>query len=434
MTRTDVSQERGTTQLRLARSRGLVTVLVALAALALLGYATAPSSMNHGAIVGMLPFAAVLAIAGLGQTLVVMQGGIDLSVAGTISLVIVIITHQAYGNDAKVLPAALTALVAAILAGVLNGLLIGRLGLNSIVATLGTNALLYAGVFEVSGGTPRQTTDRMAHIAGGTSFGIPNAVYFAVVAVVLTTIIVKRTVAGRRFEAVGANPFAAWATGLKVDRYRGSAYVGAAVLYWAAGALLAGIINKPTAYQGDTYMLASVAAVVIGGTSLLGGRGNLGATALAALFLTQLQQYVLALGVTFAVQTLVQAAALTFGVALYTIRWKRRRPRRGPSRVTAPSCPHAVLANHSSTNDLLPRSVRGTIPIYFRWKGTIHVQDLDRGPPGGSHGGRDPAGQRLQQFRRRWQIELGRRNLDLAARDGCIECRLGGRIRYDRIW
>ena len=100
--------------------------------------------------------------------------------------------------------------------------------------------------------------------------------------------------------------------------------------------LLAGIINKPTAYQGDSYLLASVAAVVLGGTSLLGGRGNLVATALAALFLTQLDQFVLALGVDFAVQTLVQAAALAIGVALYTINWAgcaRRLSRGTGSRV-----------------------------------------------------------------------------------------------------
>src|ERR1700754_5287960 len=85
-------------------SRGLITVLIALVGLAVLGWATAPSSMSHGALLGMLPFASVLAIAALGQTLVVMQGGIDLSIAGTISLTVVIITHEAYGDDAKVLP------------------------------------------------------------------------------------------------------------------------------------------------------------------------------------------------------------------------------------------------------------------------------------------------------------------------------------------
>jgi ribose transport system permease protein len=334
---TVTAQEPAGPRLPVALPRGLVTVVLALVLLVLAGMLFAPSSLNKGAVLGMLPFAAVLAIVALGQTLVVMQGGIDLSIAGSVSLVIVIVTHEAYGNDARVLPAALAALAVAVCAGLLNGFLIGRLGLNAIVATLGTNALLYAGVLGISGGTPRQTTDLLAKIADGDVAGIPNSVYFAVLTVAVATVAVKRTVAGRRFEAVGANPGAAWTTGLKVHRHRGGGYVWAQVLYWVGGLLLAGIINKPTAYQGDSYLLASVAAVVLGGTSLLGGRGDLVATALAALFLTQLDQFVLALGVTFAVQTLTQAAALAIGVALYTIDWSglRRRLSREPATVPA---------------------------------------------------------------------------------------------------
>ncbi|HET7900259.1 MAG TPA: ABC transporter permease [Candidatus Nanopelagicales bacterium] len=318
-------------------SRGLVTVLVALVALFAAGFLVAPSSVSSGAIQSMLPFAAVLAIVALGQTLVVMQGGIDLSVAGSVSLVIVIVTHEAYGDNSKVLPAALAALVVALGTGLLNGFLVGRLGLNAIVATLGTNALLYAAVLAVSGGTPRQTTDLLASIAGGSTAGVPNAVLFAIVATVVTTLVVKKTVLGRRFEAVGANGRAAWATGLRVRTHRGGGYVGAQVLYWLGGLLLAGILNKPTAYQGDAYLLASVAAVVLGGTSLLGGRGTLVATALAALFLTQLDQFVLALGVNFAVKTLVQAAAFAIGVALYTINWGSLRRRFAGSRTPLPA-------------------------------------------------------------------------------------------------
>jgi len=318
-------------------SRGLVTVTAALVALVAAGLVFAPSSLSSGALQGMLPFAAVLAIVALGQTLVVMQGGIDLSIAGSVSLVIVIITHEAYGDNTKVLPAALAALAVAVVAGLLNGFLVGRLGLNAIVATLGTNALLYAGVLGVSGGTPRQTTDLLASIADGDLLGVPNAVYFAVTAVAVATVAVKRTVAGRRFEAVGASGSAAWATGLMVQRHRAGGYVWAQVLYWLGALLLAGIINKPTAYQGDSYLLASVAAVVLGGTSLLGGRGDLVATALAALFLTQLSQFVLALGVSFAVQTLVQAAALAIGVALYTIDWPGVRRRMAGVRASVPA-------------------------------------------------------------------------------------------------
>ncbi|TQJ50518.1 ABC transporter permease [Phycicoccus sp. SLBN-51] len=324
---------------RPALSRGLVTVLAALVLLFAVSVLFAPSSVTTGALQGMLPFAAVLAILAIGQTLVVMQGGFDLSVPGSVSLVVVIVTHQAYGNNAKVLPAALTALAVVLVAGLVNGILIGRLGLNAIVATLGVNALLYAGVLGVSGGTPRQTTDLLANLAGGNVVGVPNALVVAVLTVIITTLVVKRTVAGRRFEAVGANGRAAWATGLRVQRHRAGGYVAAQVHYWLGALLLAGILNKPTAYQGDRYLLPTVAAVVLGGTSLLGGRGNIVATALAALFLTQLDQFVLAIGVNYAVETLVQSIAFAVGVALYSIDWGRVRAkfRRTPRTAVSPT-------------------------------------------------------------------------------------------------
>jgi ribose transport system permease protein len=312
---------------RIAVSRGLVTITVAVVALFVASALFASTSLSRSSLLAMLPFAAVLALAAIGQNLVVMQGGIDLSVAGGISLAVVITTHEPHGDNSLLLPALGLGLVVAVVAGVVNGVLIGRLGLNAIVATLGTNALLYAGVLGISGGSPRRTTDLLRRLAGGLTLGVPNSVYVAVVVTAVAIVAVKLTAAGRRFEAIGANPAAAAATALPVTRHRASAYVWAQVLYWLAGVLLAGVIAQPTAFQGDAYLLPSVAAVVLGGTSLLGGRGYLLATAVAALFLSQLDQFVLALGVSFAIRTLVEAAALTVGVALYSLDWRRVRSR-----------------------------------------------------------------------------------------------------------
>jgi ribose transport system permease protein len=312
---------------RITVSRGLITITVAVVALFLASALIGPTSVSRGALLGMLPFAAVLAIAAIGQMLVVQQGGIDLSVAGAVSLAVVISTHVADGDDSRVPQALGLGLVVAVVAGMGNGFLVGRLGLNPIVATLGMNALLYAGVLGISGGSPRRTTDLLRSVAGGLTFGIPNSVYVAVLVVLVATVAMKLTAAGRRFEAIGANPAAAFATALPVTRHRMSAYVWAQILYWLAGVLLAGIIAQPTAFQGDAYLLPSVAAVVLGGTSLLGGRGYPVATAVAALFLSQLDQFVLALGVSFAIRTLVEAAALTAGVALYTVNWRALRDR-----------------------------------------------------------------------------------------------------------
>ena len=302
-------------------SRGLVTVAVATGGLFALSALFASSSVTRGTLLTMLPFASALAIAGLGQTLVVMQGGIDLSVAGGLSLYVVIVTKYPAGVNSRLLPAIGIAFLAAIAAGSLNGILIGRMRLNPIVATLGTNALLYGAVLWYTAGIPTTTTARLARVGGGVWLGIPAPVYFAVGATALVTAVVKLTPAGRRFEGVGANGTTALTAGIRVKRHRTGAYVWAQVLYCLAAVMHAGIVNQPTAYEGDNYLLPSVAAVVLGGTSLLGGRGNLVATAVAALLLSQLDQFVLALGVTYATRTLVQAAALAVGVALYTIYW-----------------------------------------------------------------------------------------------------------------
>ena len=135
-------------------SRGLATVIVATVGLFAASLLFASSSLSRGVLLTMLPFAAALAIAALGQTLVVMQGGIDLSIAGGLSLYVVIVTNYPAGENSRLSPAIGIAFLAAIAAGSLNGLLIGRMRLNPIVATLGTNALLYGAVLWYTAGIP----------------------------------------------------------------------------------------------------------------------------------------------------------------------------------------------------------------------------------------------------------------------------------------
>src|SRR5690348_16588196 len=147
-------------------SRGFLAIALATILVFVLGAIAAPSSISHSAIIGMVPFAAVLAIAGLGQMLVVQHGGIDLSVAGGVSLAVVIVTHEPDGDNARLGAAVVMAIAFAVGAGLINGLLVSRLRLNSIIATLGVNALCYGAVFAVSGGTPRSTTRLLARIAG----------------------------------------------------------------------------------------------------------------------------------------------------------------------------------------------------------------------------------------------------------------------------
>ena len=306
-------------------SRGLVTIAAATVLLFALSAAIQPDSLNRSSVQGMLPFAAVLAIIALGQTLVVQQAGIDLSVPGTVSLSVVIVTHYPGGDNGR-LPAAIAlAYLAALATGALNGLIVSRLGMSAIVTSLGTNALLYAAVLGISGGSPTSTTPAMHTIATGQFAALPYAVYYAVALTAVVGFAIKRTVAGRRFEAVGDNAEAANTAGLRLHRHRTAAYVWATLLYCTAGILLSGVITTPSSFQGDSLLLPSVAAVVLGGTSLLGGKGSPVASAIAALFLSQLDQFVLTLGVNPATGNIVQALSLALGVAVYAIRWSAVR-------------------------------------------------------------------------------------------------------------
>jgi ribose transport system permease protein len=306
-------------------SKGLLTVLISAVVLFALSAVVAPTSVSPNVLSGMLPFAAILGIAGLGQMLVIQQAGIDLSVPGAMSLAAVIVSAQPMGDDSKLLPAVITALAAALVIGVLNGFLIGFLKLNPIIATLGTNAALYGLVMNITQGIPRRTTDLLLSIVSGQTLGISNSVFIVGAVLLIVIFFLRKSVAGRRFESIGSSAAMASTAGLRVRTHQAAAYVWAQVLYSIAGIMIAGVISEPNPFMGEAYMLPSVAVVVLGGTSLLGGRGLPTATVVAAIFLSQLDQFVLALGVNFAVRTLVQAAALAIGVAIYTVDWARAR-------------------------------------------------------------------------------------------------------------
>jgi ribose transport system permease protein len=314
----------------LARWRRSAGICVATGLLFAVSAAFEPNSLGASALASLWPFTALLIMAAVAQTLVVQQRGIDLSVPGFISATVVIVTRIPNGNSGQLGTSILLAYAVCIAAGLANGLLITRVGITPIVQTLGMNAVLYGVDLGISQGTPTQTTSALQSFANGEVAGIPVPMVIAVVLVAVIALTVKRTSFGRRFEASGSNAVAGRAAGLRGNRYQMSAYLAAAVLYCTAGVLLAGIVTQPSPFQGDSYLLPSVAAVALGGTSLLGGVGSVMASAVGALFLIQLQQFVLATGASAAVQNLAQAGALALAVMVYGL---RPRPGRLPSRL-----------------------------------------------------------------------------------------------------
>ncbi|WP_231616448.1 MULTISPECIES: ABC transporter permease [Burkholderia] len=269
----------------------------------------APGTMTRGSILAMLPFAGILAIVATGQTLVIQQRGLDMSAIGMVSLAGVLMARTGFAFDSIILAAIFTVCVGVVV-GMLNGALVSRLAITPLVATLAVNALLIGAVRSLTGNVPVNVPPVMQTISHAQFLGMPANVLFAVVFVATAWVITRKTAIGRRFVAVGVNPRAADAAGVRVLKYQIGAYVASAVCFSAAGMLLAGFIGSASQSSGNDYLMPAIAAVVVGGTPFTGGRGSVIASAVAALFMAQLGQMVLALGAGTSVQLLVQACAI----------------------------------------------------------------------------------------------------------------------------
>jgi len=294
-------------------------VWVATAALAVISLIVAPGSMTAGALNAMLPFAAVLAVTAVGQTLVIQQRGIDMSSMATISLGGILFASLTLNGTWIGFAIPMTLLLVGVI-GAFNGFVVIRFGITPIVATLATNAITQGLVQFASRGSALSAPQSLRLFVSGREFLIPNVVWISIVIVLLMGFIMSRTAFSRRFVAAGTEPRSAYAAGIRANLHVIGAYAMSAGFSAVAGILLASYLGTAQTDAGLEYLMPSIAAVVVGGTALTGGRGNVIATAVAAVFLTQLAQMALSLGTETAVQLLIQSLAIVGAVAVQTLR------------------------------------------------------------------------------------------------------------------
>jgi ribose transport system permease protein len=293
-----------------------VGIVVATALLFALSPIIAPGSLGAAPLLSMLPFASVLAIVAAGQTLVVQQRGLDLSVPGMIALAAVLSTGLPQNYGWPLWAAVIAGIVGPGIVGLVNGILVTYFRVMPLVVTLGMNAVLLGTVFFIADGTPSGAPAALNGFALDRTLGIPNTLLIAVVIVVIAGLVTQRSIIGKRLTAVGVSERAAAALGIRVNAYQMFAYAFAGLCYGAGGVLLAGYTKTPALFLGDSYLLPSVAAVVLGGTALTGGLASVVSTGIAALFLTQLGQLLRSLGWQDALQLIAQAAVLIAVVLL----------------------------------------------------------------------------------------------------------------------
>lgn len=307
---------------RLLRAQ-VTPVLIATAALLVVARIVAPNTFEDASIGAIVIPTAILAIAGLGQTLVVQQQGIDLSTPGIMTLAAM---EVGYFTDRVSITGALAiVLVTAVLTGAVNGLLVTRLYINPLLATLATNSILLGVVWTLTNGTAQDAPVYLVRFASRDLLGMPMMGWATLVFVALAAFFMRTSTLGRRFTGVGASPAAARASGVPVERYIIFAYVAASVSAAVAGLLLAGYATQIAYDIATSYQLSVIAAVVVGGAALTGGRGSVMATAVAALLLTAVVQTVLTLGAPASAQLLAQAVVLGLAAALRLVPWSRLR-------------------------------------------------------------------------------------------------------------
>lgn len=274
------------------------------------GYGSA-ANINHLILTG-----AILAIAAAGQTVVMLTGGIDLSIPGMMNVgaITAAVIGQATGFGPR---AWLLILGFAVLVGLWNGLGITVLQINPILMTLATNVML-AGILVVAVGSapPSRAPEILGFFAHGRVLGVPTAVIWLVLCAVGVSLLLSATTFGRRLYAVGAGRVAALYSGIDVRRTTIMAYIFCSVMATIAGWLLLGFVGRGFLDMGRSYQFGSIAAAVVGGVSILGGKGHFIGVIAGVFLLIQAEVLLRISGVGGWATSFVYGAIILFSVLL----------------------------------------------------------------------------------------------------------------------
>lgn len=269
----------------------LLALMLAVASIISPGYL----QITH--LAGILRLASFLGIAAIGQNLAILSGGIDLSIAQMICMGNIFGAQIMMARNDQMLPALLVVVALGAAFGALNGLGIKYLKIPAFIMTLATSCIVQGVCLIYTKGAPKgNTSPLLKAICNERIFNImPPIVVLWLVLAVITIVILKCTPFGRRIYAVGANETAARFSGVNTEGIVFAVYIISAVFAALAGYLLVGYTGTSYLDAGVSYHTKSVAAVVIGGTSVQGGRGNYLGTIAGAISFVVLEDFLVIL-------------------------------------------------------------------------------------------------------------------------------------------
>jgi ribose transport system permease protein len=280
-----------------------------------------PGILTPIGILSLLVLAAVLGIAAVGQTMTVVVGGIDISIPAVIGMADVLLAYLNANGWPFVAIVALILVIAAII-GALNGVISNALNLHPLVVTLATGSIVSGGVLEVTHGRPGGSVPSFVSAAvspiGHTWIvPLPASIVLWIAIGVLVIAIQQRSVIGRRIYALGANSLAARLALIRPGEVRAITYALSAVCAAVTGILLGGFSGGASADVGSPYLFSTVTAVVVGGTSLLGGRGGYGRTIAGVLITTEITTLLIGLGFTPSMQQALLGVVILALIVVY---------------------------------------------------------------------------------------------------------------------
>lgn len=295
-------------------------VWVALLVTLVVGVVAVPNFGTAANADAILRQAAVLGVVALGQTFVVLTGGIDLSVGMLMGLVTVLANGIMAGDPALIGPVVLVALGCGLLTGVANGLGVVVARVDPLIVTLAMLSVLQGAIFLYTDRTVGSAPEAFRGLAYGSVGPLPVPTLMLVVLAVVCWVVLARTPFGRYVYALGSDPLNARRAGIPVGRVRLAAYVACSLLAALAGLLLAARLGSGFTGAGAGFELSSIVAVVVGGTALSGGKGGVTGTVAAVLLLTMLATMLNLLGVSPFAQRVVNGVVIVVAVAIYTSR------------------------------------------------------------------------------------------------------------------
>jgi ribose transport system permease protein len=313
------------------RSRGALDwlkgqyALFILVALLLVAVTTSPAFLTRTNITNLLLQMSIIGVVVMAQLIVVLTGGIDISVGSALGLAAVLCAGF-LGGDSVVL-ALLVALLIGGAVGALNGWLVSFRGLEPFIVTLGMLALARGLVYAYGNGIPIQpgAARAFADIGQATFLGVPVLALIWIGVVLLITFLLYRTVWGRRVYAIGSNVEAARSSGIPVRSTLWSVYILAGLLVGLGGFMFICRFASGTALAGNLLELEAIAAVVIGGARLSGGYGKVFGAVVGTIIFQVIANLLSLLNVSTFLQDAFRGALILVAVTLATVQLSRRR-------------------------------------------------------------------------------------------------------------